>query len=97
MQGFDNPHCRSRILSMNKPLLYSVSHYAEDKPVIIFVPSRKLTRTLARDLITHSYVDENPKRYLHCSSQDLEKILFHVNSRALREYLNLGVGFFHEI
>lgn len=40
MQGFDHPHFKTRMESMNKLLLYSMAHHAEDKPAIIWVPSR---------------------------------------------------------
>eukprot|EP01125_Pyxidicula_operculata_P014589 TRINITY_DN4878_c0_g1_i1.p1 TRINITY_DN4878_c0_g1~~TRINITY_DN4878_c0_g1_i1.p1 ORF type:complete len:2162 (+),score=668.51 TRINITY_DN4878_c0_g1_i1:53-6538(+) len=96
LQGFDNPHFKARILSMNKPLLYAVSHYSEEKPVVIFVPSRKIARSLAKDLITHTTADANPKRYLHCTDADMKPWMEHISSKALQESLQLGVGFFHE-
>ena len=43
MQGFDHPHFKTRIESMNKLLLYAVAHHAEDKPAIIWVPNRYST------------------------------------------------------
>jgi pre-mRNA-splicing helicase BRR2 len=76
--------------------MYSISHHAEDKPVIVFVPSRKLSRDIAKDLITHTSVEQSPKRYLHCSVEDLQPLLQRIESRALRETLSLGVGFYHE-
>jgi len=81
---------------MNKLLLYAVSHHAESKPVIIWVPNRNLTRQIARDILTHANADDTPKRYLHCSPEDLAPLLKHVKSRALQECLALGVGLFHE-
>jgi hypothetical protein len=41
---------------MNRLLMYSVSHHAEDEPVIIFVPSRKISREIAKDLITRMLI-----------------------------------------
>jgi len=96
IQGFDSPSFKARILSMNRLLMYSISHHAEDKPVIVFVPSRKLSRDIAKDLITHTSVEQSPKRYLHCSVDDLQPLLQRIESRALRESLSLGVGFYHE-
>lgn len=37
---------------MNRLLLYSVANHGQDKPVIVFVPSRKLARDIAKDIIT---------------------------------------------
>jgi len=96
MQGFDNPSFKEQILSMNKLLLYSVSNHAEDKPVLIFVPSRKLARQVAQDIITHSVMEQTSKRFLHCTVKDLEPLFKHIESKALKEALSCGVGFYHE-
>eukprot|EP01127_Copromyxa_protea_P004841 TRINITY_DN1465_c0_g2_i1.p1 TRINITY_DN1465_c0_g2~~TRINITY_DN1465_c0_g2_i1.p1 ORF type:complete len:2175 (-),score=565.90 TRINITY_DN1465_c0_g2_i1:144-6668(-) len=96
MQGFDSPSFKANILSMNKLLLYSVSHHAEDKPVMIFAPSRALCRSLAQDLIIHSSAEATPKRFLHVPVQDLQPLLVRLSSSALKESLSLGVGFYHE-
>jgi replicative superfamily II helicase len=47
LQGFDHPQFSARILSMSRPLLSALSNYAGNKPVIIFVPSRKLGNEVA--------------------------------------------------
>jgi pre-mRNA-splicing helicase BRR2 len=96
MQGFDHPSFKANILSMSRLLLYSVSHHAEDKPVMIFAPSRKLCRSVAQELIIHSNAEQTPKRYLHVPAQDLQPLLVRLSSTALRESLTMGVGFFHE-
>ena len=97
IQGFDNPNYGARMLSMTKPLLYSVSHHASgDKPVIIFVPSRKLSKSVAKDLIIHCQSEDNPKRYIHCTEEDLIPFLKNIKSKSLKETLSLGVSFYNE-
>jgi pre-mRNA-splicing helicase BRR2 len=96
IQGFDNPNYTARMLSMSRPLLYSVSTHAADKPTLVFVPTRKLSRDVTRDLITHCNSEDNPKKYLHCSEEDLKPFLKVINSRALREALSFGVAFLNE-
>lgn len=96
MQGFDSPSFKANMLAMNRLVLYSVAHNASDKPVMIFAPSRKLCRSIAKDIIVHSNAEQTPKRYLHVPLEDLEVLLQRVSSAALRESLSLGVGFYHE-
>eukprot|EP01124_Arcella_intermedia_P027745 TRINITY_DN5491_c0_g1_i1.p1 TRINITY_DN5491_c0_g1~~TRINITY_DN5491_c0_g1_i1.p1 ORF type:complete len:1958 (-),score=488.84 TRINITY_DN5491_c0_g1_i1:48-5852(-) len=96
IQGFDSPHFKACILSMTKPLLYSISHNANDKPVIVYVPSRYLTRTIARDIITHTSSGDTPRKFLHISESELEAIFQYIPSKSLRETLSFGVGFLHE-
>ena len=53
--------------------IYAVTHQAGNKPVIVFVPTRKQTRTTAKDLITFVDTAEDAKtrRFLHCAADDL--------------------------
>lgn len=96
MQGFDHGHFKERMLSMSKTLLYSVNTHAKDKPVLIWVPSRSVARNVASDLVKHALSADPPLNYLHCKKSDLEPLLVHIKSKALRACLESGVGFFHE-
>lgn len=96
MQGFDAPQFSSRQAAMVRPLLYAVSHHAEKKPVIVFVPSRKISRSVALDLIVHARAEGRAKRFLHIPEADLAPFLERIESRALRDSLAEGVAFYHE-
>lgn len=96
MQGFDHNQFKERILSMTKTLLYSVNTHAEDKPVLLWVPSRAIARNVATDLITHAMSSDPPVNYLHCEPEALDPLLAHVKSKALQACLRSGVGFLHE-
>jgi pre-mRNA-splicing helicase BRR2 len=39
---------------------------------------------------------DQSKRHLHCSVEDLEPLLRHIESKALKEALGMGVAFYHE-
>ncbi|EFA74523.1 DEAD/DEAH box helicase [Heterostelium album PN500] len=97
IQGFDFPHYNARLLAMAKPTIYAVSHNRRGQS-LVFVPTRKLSRSLAKDLIVHvdSEDDIDKKRYLRCSEEDLEKHLQKIESVALKQALQWGVGFYHE-
>jgi pre-mRNA-splicing helicase BRR2 len=96
MQGFDNPHFSARVLTMTKPLLYQLSSHADDKPVIIYVPSRKVARQVASDIATHCQAEDRPRRFLHLPLEELASFAKDIENKALLETLSFGVGFFHE-
>ncbi|GAM21299.1 hypothetical protein SAMD00019534_044740 [Acytostelium subglobosum LB1] len=95
IQGFDFPHYNARILAMTKPTIYAVSHNKAGQS-LVFVPSRKIARSLVKDIIVHvdSEEDTTKKRYLRCAESDLD--LKNIESVALKQSLQWGVGFYHE-
>eukprot|EP01132_Coremiostelium_polycephalum_P002462 gene2462-3044_t len=97
IQGFDFPHFNARMLAMTKPTIYAVSHNRSGQS-LVFVPTRKLARSLAKDIIVmvDSEEDVNTKRYLKCSESELSVHLAKIDSVALKESLQWGVGFYHE-
>ncbi|KYQ90995.1 DEAD/DEAH box helicase [Tieghemostelium lacteum] len=97
IQGFDYPHFNARMLAMTKPAIYEVSRN-KNAQSIIFVPNKKLSRSLARDLIAFvdSEEDLNRKPYLVCSEEILQKELQKIESVALRQSLEWGIAFYHE-
>ena len=82
--------------SMNRPTYLAIKNHSPDKPVIVFVASRRQTRLTAKDLINLCGMEENPRRFLHFDSEDdLELTLSTVKDAALREALSFGVGLHH--
>ena len=49
--GFPGKHYCPRMATMNKPTFAAIQDYSKDKPVIVFVSSRRQTRLTALDLI----------------------------------------------
>eukprot|EP01130_Rhizamoeba_saxonica_P004092 TRINITY_DN1684_c0_g1_i1.p1 TRINITY_DN1684_c0_g1~~TRINITY_DN1684_c0_g1_i1.p1 ORF type:complete len:2137 (-),score=539.86 TRINITY_DN1684_c0_g1_i1:63-5960(-) len=94
MQGFNNPHFSARILQMHRPVLYSVSQHAGINPVIIFVPSRRIAKDIAKDLVIHSH-NEGRSSYLHCNPEDIEALIADCG-KTTKSLLLEGVGIFHE-
>lgn len=82
--------------SMNRPTFLAIKTHSPDKPVIVFVASRRQTRLTAKDLINYCGMDDNPRRFLHFDSeQDLQLTLSAVKDPALREALSFGIGLHH--
>ena len=81
--------------SMNRPTFLAIKAHSPDKPVIVFVPSRRQTRLTARDLINFCGMEDNPRRFIHMSEEDLTLNLARVKDDALREALSFGIGLHH--
>lgn len=81
--------------SMNRPTFLAIKAHSPDKPVIVFVASRRQTRLTARDLINFCGMEDNPRRFLHMSEEDLALNLDRVKDDALREALSFGIGLHH--
>jgi antiviral helicase SLH1 len=81
--------------SMNRPTFLAIKAHSPDKPVIVFVASRRQTRLTAKDLINLCGMEENPRRFVKMSEEDLALNLARVKDEALRESLSFGIGLHH--
>ncbi|EPQ53751.1 Sec63-domain-containing protein [Gloeophyllum trabeum ATCC 11539] len=96
LQSFNIPHFPSLMIAMAKPAYLSVMEYSPNKPVIIFVPSRRQCRLTADDILTHCGADQDENRFLHVEEADLQPHLDHVSDQGLVETLKHGIGYYHE-
>jgi antiviral helicase SLH1 len=82
--------------SMNRPTFLAIKNHSPDKPVIIFVASRRQTRLTATDLINYCAMEDNPRRWLKFDSEDdLDLTLSTVKDDAVRKCLSFGIGLHH--
>ncbi|KAL2267588.1 hypothetical protein VTJ83DRAFT_4865 [Remersonia thermophila] len=81
--------------SMNRPTFLAILNHSPEKPVIVFVPSRRQTRLTAKDLINLCGMEDNPRRFLHMDEDDLQLNLSRVKDEALKEAINFGIGLHH--
>ncbi|GME28323.1 Helicase [Neofusicoccum parvum] len=81
--------------SMNRPTFLAIKTHSPDKPVIVFVASRRQTRLTARDLINYCGMEDNPRRFVRMSEEDLTLNLSRVKDESLREALSFGIGLHH--
>lgn len=98
IQGVDISNFEARMQAMTKPTYTAiVQHAKNEKPAIVFVPTRKHVRLTAVDLMTYSSVDsqENPA-FLLRSPEELEPFVSRINEEMLRATLRQGVGYLHE-
>ncbi|KUI56851.1 Putative helicase mug81 [Cytospora mali] len=81
--------------SMNRPTFLAIKSHSPDKPVIVFVPSRRQTRLTAKDLINYCGMEDNPRRFLNMEEDDLQLNLARVKDDALKEAISFGIGLHH--
>lgn len=81
--------------SMNRPTFLAIKQHSPDKPVIVFVASRRQTRLTAKDLINYCGMEDNPRRFVRMSEEDLSLNLSRVKDEPLREALSFGIGLHH--
>ena len=81
--------------SMNRPTFLAIKNHSPDRPVIVFVPSRRQTRLTAKDLVNLCGMEDNPRRFLNMDEEDLQLNLSRVKDDALKEAINFGIGLHH--
>ncbi|PKS08957.1 hypothetical protein jhhlp_003570 [Lomentospora prolificans] len=81
--------------SMNRPTFLAIKNHSPDKPVIVFVPSRRQTRLTAKDLVNYCGMEDNPRRFLNMDEDDLQLNLARVKDDALKEAISFGIGLHH--
>ncbi|TFB04253.1 Pre-mRNA-splicing factor brr2 [Trichoderma ghanense] len=96
IQSYSIPHFPSLMLAMAKPAYLAITQMSPDKPAMLFVPSRKQTRSTARDLLVACAADDDDDRFLHADVEQMRPLLDRVHEEALAEALSHGIGYYHE-
>jgi activating signal cointegrator complex subunit 3 len=92
--GFPGKHYCPRMATMNRPTYAAIREHSIDKPVIVFVSSRRQTRLTALGLISLGAAD-NPRQWVHMSDDELQGLLKNVQDTALAHTLEFGIGIHH--
>ncbi|KAK9181778.1 hypothetical protein WN944_024917 [Citrus x changshan-huyou] len=98
VQGVDITNFEARMKAMTKPTYTAIMQHAKnEKPALVFVPSRKYARLTAVDLMIYSCKDSDQKSaFLLCSAKEVEPHVSIIQEEMLRATLRLGVGYLHE-
>ena len=72
--SFPGKHYCPRMATMNKPCFKSIQTHSPDKPVLIFVSSKRQARLTALDLVAYLAAEDNPKQWLHAPEQEVNHI-----------------------
>ena len=98
VQGYEGKNYCPRMSKMNRPCYQAILSYSPQKPVLIFVSSRRQTRLTAVDIISHVAGDGAPRRFISsragCEDQ-LKTALLKIRDPNLRHCLSFGIGLHH--
>ncbi|ANB14830.1 Slh1p [Sugiyamaella lignohabitans] len=96
IDGFpDNMGFCPLMKTMNKPAFLAIKRHSPTKPVLIFVASRRQTRITAQDLIQMCGMEENPRRFLKMTEDELATVLEEVTDETLKLSLQFGIALHH--
>ncbi|KAJ5157620.1 uncharacterized protein N7482_008720 [Penicillium canariense] len=96
IQSYTIPHFPSLMLAMSRPAYQSILQLSPDKPALIFVPSRKQTRSTAMDLLAACAIDDDEDRFLNADVEELAPLLSRIQEQTLATSLSHGIGYYHE-
>lgn len=97
IQGVDIANFEARMQAMTKPTYTAIVQLAKnEKPALVFVPTRKHVRLTAVDLMTYSDGDGEKKPFLLQTPDKLDPYIDRVNDEMLKATLRHGVGYLHE-
>jgi len=96
IQGFNMTHNASRLIAMAKPVYQAINRHGAMRPVIVFVPSRKLSRTTAIDISTFAEAEQKPDRFLHIATTEIEPFAEQIEDQTLKQTVLRGVAYLHE-
>ncbi|CAF1149002.1 unnamed protein product [Adineta ricciae] len=95
IQAFPGKHYCPRCMSMNKPAYRAIRTHSPNKPVLIFVSSRRQTRLTAEELAKYLLNDDHPKQWLHMPEFEMNNLLTQIQDKSLRLTLSFGIGIHH--
>lgn len=93
IEGFSEKFYCPRMGTMNKPAYNSIKDFSPNKPVLIFVTSRRQTRLTALDII--SFAANEGKNFLWTNKEEISTYCELIKDDNLKHTLFFGVGLHH--
>lgn len=66
---------------MSKPIYCAILKFSPQKPVIIFVPSRKQARLTSIDILTFAAAEGEPNKFFHADECDVKHFIERVSDK----------------
>lgn len=97
IEGFPGRHYCPRMATMNKPIYSAISSHSSDRPVLIFVSSRRQTRLTANALISFCVHDGDAHRFVRDPTylEEYGGLEHLVQDGPLRHALSFGIALHH--
>ena len=95
VNGYPGKNYCPRMALMNKPAFRAVLQHSPEKPVLVFVSSRRQTRLTAFDFMSFLAADPNPYRFLRMDREAMSALIQNVRDNNLQSVLLFGIGLHH--
>ncbi|MFG1588236.1 hypothetical protein ACDT12_13180, partial [Staphylococcus aureus] len=79
-----------------KPVYNNITEHAPNEPVIVFVPSRKLTMTTAYELMALCAANLQETKFLHAPIADIQLYIDRLSDNVLKETVSKAIGYLTE-
>jgi activating signal cointegrator complex subunit 3 len=93
--GFPGKHYCPRMATMNKPTFQAILQHSMNRPVLVFVASRRQTRLTAQELVRLTANHDQLLNFNHMTHSELEALNDQVNDPELLTMLRFGFGIHH--
>ncbi|ESL11076.1 RNA helicase [Trypanosoma rangeli SC58] len=84
-----------RMAAMNKPAYNAICEKSPDKPVIVFVSSRRQTRLTAMALIGFLLTEQNTAKFVRMDVEEVNALTNRVSDPYVKHCMQFGVGIHH--
>lgn len=91
---FGKNYC-PRMAAMNKPLYNAICEKSPDKPVIVFVSSRRQTRLTAMALIGFLLMEQNTAKFVRMDVEEVTALAAQISDPYVKHCMQFGVGVHH--
>ena len=78
IEGYPGKHYCPRMATMNKPIYKAIRTHSPNKPVLVFVSSRRQTRLTAFDLVSYVGAEYDPKQWLHIEEHKVRNSILYM-------------------
>ena len=96
-QSFDQNNFSSRLMAMAKPVYNAIMRHSQNKPSLVFVPSRRQAQLTAIDLMTYrSTLDDNTFLQDSDTLSSIKAVSDHIKDQTLQQVLEAGIGFVYD-
>nr|CCC95039.1 putative ATP-dependent RNA helicase [Trypanosoma congolense IL3000] len=93
--GYHGRNYCPRMATMNKPVYNAVCEKSPNKPVIVFVSSRRQTRLTAMALIGYLLMEQNTAKFVRMDVDEVTKLVEKLSDPYVKHCIQFGVGVHH--
>ncbi|KAG8346984.1 putative DEAD/DEAH box RNA helicase [Trypanosoma vivax] len=95
ISGYHGKNYCPRMATMNKPVYNAICEKSPNKPVIVFVSSRRQTRLTAMAIISFLLMEQNTAKFVRMDVEEVTELVEKISDPYVKHCLQFGVGIHH--